>query len=447
MALLSPTTSHSFSTTPMANNIRLTPFRGVNNVEDENSPAFSPGEQPAYVREAVNVDFTRQGLIKKRKGLHKVLSLTDGKSVFAHGSQIYFMDDGSLKQVSVANITQGSETEATATTLASGLGPTPMSFAAFGGDVYFCNKTSRGRIRAGSVLPWGIVAPAPATLSTTTGNLFAGDYMVGLTAELADGSESGCSVSSKVTITEGAGITVSNILLDPNAAFVNVFLTEVNGSVLYWHAKFAAADVIGGVINIRNPASTRYVCRTLQLFEPPPESYIVKSFQGLLLVASGSSIFWNQAQMPHLFKWSTDVVTFESAPKFIATVADGFYVGEGDRTWFVGGTDPTQWTRTLVDVSPPIQCKPIEVRGTKIPMLQTPAMCSLWLTNDGVVAGQPSGITQHLTEDRVAMSSGESGSLVLKEMEGISQVLASFRKTSSNQFKVTDRAIIEVEYV
>ena len=74
------------------------PWRGLNNTADETSAVYQipsqPGDPPAYLREAVNVDLQRDGWISRRSGRTRLLALSDGHSGVSIGGMFLVADGG-----------------------------------------------------------------------------------------------------------------------------------------------------------------------------------------------------------------------------------------------------------------------------------------------------------------------------------------------------------------
>jgi hypothetical protein len=424
----------------------LGPFRGINNVDDELSLAYSVTDQPAYLRQAVNVDLTRDGWVRTRTGQTKLLSLTDAHSLCATSSGLYFVDSGSIYRVNPDN---------TATEIVSGLSNSPMSFADIvGTDVFYCNGSNSGRITWGqselsAEAPnsnfvstfWGLTPPSRPVLSITSGNLPAGEYQVALTCESADGIESGATRSSVVSLASVGGILVQTPLTDANAAYVNVYLSSINGSELFWTQQ----SPVGQSITITQPPVSRQLLSTFNFYPPPQGARIVKNFRGRLLVVAGNALYWSQPLAPHWFRLSTDVQLFSEPPVMLETVADGFYLAEGERTWWITGDDPANWQPTLVDSVAVCAGPALQLPGRKIPALETMSMVAVWAGANGPVVGLPNGAVVHLTDRTVAMDSHANAALTYREENGLSQLLMNLRnKENSSRFGATDRATCTV---
>jgi hypothetical protein len=411
---------------------------GVNNVDSQRArafqPAMQPGDKPPMLREADNLDLDRNGFLKSRVGRTKALTLTSAHSAVSVGGHLLLVDDGALKLVIPGGTYQ---TE----TLATGLGPAEVSYAALGGDVFWSSENANGRITNGQAAFWGLDACAPPSLSpSASGALRAGRYLVAVTVE-ANGIESGCRGSSLVTLTETGGISVSIVGIDSNATSMNVYVSDTDGKDLFWVrnqpiVQNFTVDQVGISLDLLDGLGVY----------PPPKGQIVREFKGRLLVAAGSTLYWSGALEPHRFRLGSDLQMFQSRIVLLEPTIDGFYVAcEAGPTWFVQGDDPDNWRPMEVATIPVCEGSALRIEGSKLPWAQTDALCVVWATRDGWAAGQPGGIIKYPTSGRIAMDTNAKASLVFREEGGLRQILLAARdKTALGRFGATDRATATV---
>lgn len=418
--------------------VPLGPWRGVNNVEDEVSSAYQIGEQLAYLREAVNFDLHKEGWLSRRVGRTKLLTLTSGHSIVAADGMLLLADNGSLKRVYPASTAAGT----LAVTLVSGLSGNPVSFAEAGGQIYWCDSQAKGRVSVGASTFWGLEPPGPPTLTATTGNLPAGQYMVALTCESASGVESGARPPTVISLPTGGGIAVSGITHDAYAAYVNVYVSSTNGRDVFWADRVAATVTTYTVASMAESADP---LTSIGMFGPPVGAHRVASHGGWLLVAAGSTLYWSQPLAYHLFRLATDVQLFADEIVLLESSDGGFYVAEGEQTWWVGGDDPETWSPRVVDTSRVSAGTALRIPGSKIPALETAALVLVWMTEAGPVAGLPEGRIVHLTENMVSIPYGARASLAYREERGLAQVLMQLQQPAeASGFATSDRCTADV---
>ena len=420
---------------------QLGPFRGVDNVSDETAFSYEPNSRSgSYLREAVNVDLTNDGWVRRRPGARKVLDFQQGHSGAVINGRLFAVDNGDLLSISVSG---GS---ATAEVLASGLGNGSMSYALAGANIFCCNGTFAGCINPDDTWgPWGLVPPQPPVLTPSTGGLPAGRYMVALTSEL-DGLEGGSRVAVPIELTATGGIRVEGIYPDSQADAVNVYLTNTNGDQLFWAGRF---DTPVAALEIATlPQSTDLLDR-MNMWPPPERAHMVRLFKGRLLVAADKELYFSQPLAYHLFSKSTDLQQFPDRIKLLAPLdvdqGGGFFVGAGSTTWWVGGNDPDTWKPDPIDDSFLSEGEHVLVPGEVFPSLETSSMVVLWMTKDGVVAGLPGGQIRKLTDDVYAMDAFARFSMTYHEEKNVNQVVTSLRqKDHENAFGMSDRAFCDI---
>jgi len=418
--------------------VSVGPWRGVNNVADETSRVYAPGKQGAYLREAVNVDLSRDGWITRRSGRKQLLALTDGHSGVSIAGMLLLEDAGDIKRVRPG----AGSADTIAEVLATGLSSREMSWAEAGGEVYWTNGIEVGRIKQGAATFWGLMPPSPPSLSAAGGNMPAGTYMVAVTCETADGTESGARQATQIVLGASGGITVANLTADPAAAYINLYVTECNGRELFWTERIDAASTSWTLVDL--PVSGDPMDR-LGMYGVPVGATLVRGFNGRLLVTVGNVLYWSQPLAYHLWRIATDFQMFAEPIVLLEPMDDGFYVAEGSRTWWVRGDDPETWSPMEVDDQRVAAGAAIRIPGRKIPALETHAMVAVWASESGPVAGLPGGVCVHLTEKVVAMDGNAKATLAYRERDGLAQILMGLRdKHATTGFTASDRVTATV---
>lgn len=418
--------------------VSLGPWKGVDNIADETARGFQPGDpaDPAqYLRQAVNLDLDRDGRLRKRRGTTKLADLTEGHSLTSIGGRLLLIDRGELKQFDPV-------TE-TLSVLVAGLADDPMTFATLGADIYGCNGVDRFRLTRSGVTFWGMESPLTPNLYPTTGSLAAGTYAVALTSESLDGIESGARLPATITVGDDSGIRVSGIYVDPNTAYLNLYLSETNGSLPYWKVRFDWPVI---EINIRSGADSKDPLTTFGMSPPPDGANNLMGWNGRAYVTSGNALYWSDPVAYHLWNLRTGVQFMGSAIDRLVPSDGGFYLFEGENTWWVAGDDPEDSIKpTLVDTRPFSGGPALRIPGHLIPSLQAPGLIALWQSADGPVAGLPGGMLVRLTKAHLAFDQYANATFAHREENGISQLLVALNdQTKTNQFAASDRPICEV---
>ena len=412
--------------------VSLGPWRGMSNTYDETSPRYATTEQSlGFLRDALNVDIDRDGFVRRRDGYTRLAAMKDAHSLAAVGPYMLVIDDGTLWSI-LLNYERPKKAA-----LVSGLAPDPMRWAFAGMEAYGCNGTDTVRVTSAmTASPWALPNPGTPTLSyAPVGELPPGKYLVATTHVSSDGRESGAALSAPIMLNQQGGIHVTPQRIDPSASWTNIYVTEPNGTVLYYTSTSAENTLVTQTPMTHDPL------QTMNLTGPPEGAYMVQAYRGRLLVCAGSALYWSQPLTYHLFNLAVDVQMFASPPVMIAPLNTGFYIATEDTVYWVAGDDPSEWTLTQVDTPRVTTTEPLIIQGAKIPALESEDLVALWVTSDGLVAGREGGRTVLLTREMLAIDPHEGGSLVHREHKGISHILTNLRKrTQQNAFQATDRA-------
>jgi hypothetical protein len=407
---------------------------GVNNVDSQRSPVFQPSSgpnaKPTMLRKADNLDLDRNGFLRSRVGRTKILSLTNAHSACSINNMILLVDNGILKRINLNDLSQ-------VETLVTGLGNEEVSYTSIGQEVFWSNKNKKGRISNGLATFWGLNACVPpAVQANSSGSLRAGRYLVALTVE-ANGIESGCTGSSLVTLPSDGGIAVSVVGIDSNATSINVYISDTDGDSLFWATNIPVCSSF----QIEQTGVSLELLDGIGIY-PPPEGHIIREFNGRLLVAVDSVLYWSGALEPHRFRIGSDLQLFPSRIVMLESSVDGFYIScENGATWFVRGDDPDAWQPTKVSTVPVCEGAALKVEGHKIPWAQTDSLVVVWATKDGWAAGLPGGTIKYPTHGRIAMDTNAKATLAFREENSLQQILLSMRdKTAIGRFGATDRA-------
>jgi len=115
---------------------------------------------------------------------------------------------------------------------------------------------------------------------------------------------------------------------------------------------------------------------------------------------------------------------FDSDVLLMEPVREGVFVGIEGRMFFVAGSDPYAVQQRQVHNAGPIPGAVTHVPGERLGVPGTATVPVFW-TQDGVMwAGLPDGSLRPLTRDRFALPAHRRGSMILKQREGISQVVS-----------------------
>lgn len=400
-------------------------FAGINNKEREQDLVAPTIEQKEIslleARDIVNFDLTNKNSLVSREGYSKLTSLVNAHSGFAFDPYIICVCAQGLVSV---------HSESGDVSVLSAVNSNLLvSYARFGSSLYWANGDENGRITKNgsslSALPWGIDVPQkPIMAVSATGGLRAGLYQVALT--YLDGYvESGACAVQQIEVPAGGGIYLTNI--PQNATKTRIYVSSANGEALYKYE-----DTIS--------YSTTIEARTLgkkletQHLDKPPVGHIIRYYKGRLLIAKYNWIFYTAPQRPHLYHAGVDVLPpFKERIRMIQPVEDGFFVDAGE-LYFVKFSkgDETALVNLLPQQFGVIEGTDVSVPG-HVFQESGDGFLGYWWTQRGFpVVGKKGGILVPVGKDKIAVEPYGSGTSVLVEKRGITQLLSSFGGTARN---------------
>ena len=387
--------------------INVTGFDGANNV-NENFYAKAGVASPRVV---LNADVALSGDLIKRKGQTLFITKALSHSLWAGLTCMLFVANGVLYRV----------VQGTAVNVGTIAGPKyPLSYEEIDGKVYYSNPYAQGIFDpvAGTSSTWGVPQPPGAMLLAGNGNLAPGTYHITMT-NVTSGELSGSGPITEITLSATGGIQILN---RPSGAIV--WATDADEGIFY------RVGVTSQIVDIPTvePLPT-FLC------SPPPYLENLCYAFGRMWGSSGSDVYYSEPFKPSLFKLASNKFSFDSNVTLIAKVPTGLFIGMSDRTVFLAGAEPSQMVQSDAGAG--------SVRGTldycnNLPdlgsVLGTPEKgfvdVPVWLTTEGIVAGNGSGKLYNLTKNKIKMPIPSQGSSLYRNLDGVFQFLTSFREGS-----------------
>ena len=384
--------------------IPLNPWAGIDTVHQQDEAVFQPGEgRRAFLTAASNALLLDDGTIIARKAVESLATLTSGLSAFWTGQLLLAQDEGSIYSV---NLTTGELTE-----LVSSLDTTdPVRFCTWGGETFWTNREYCGRITVDGVAAnWGQAVPSQPVLTAVAGALPAGIYQVGVTSTDANGIESGCSLTTTITLNGSQGISVAVASLDSNAAYVRVYCTRPNGNGQdgLFFSKVVASDALPAVVS--DCYVSNYTCKTMGMGPPVPGTGLAAwkiPFSGFLLSWRDEWIYRTSARSSHLVKFSgartgPEGWRMPGTVRGVGVLQTGLWVATSvGLVWIPEAAMASRMVVKSQDTSNYAQgCLVLE--AWKIPALQLQGQVALFVTSGGLVAGTEQGAIRPLTREHV----------------------------------------------
>lgn len=388
---------------------RIGPFLGLNNTRPLTQlEQFERGQRSGdFMRSADNVDVTDAGTLRRRQGWAKRLggtqmrglfALDDGSALVADYNQLCRLtyEDGQLnKQALMAELRPGAG----------------VSYTDTPAGVYLSDGYGLWVFRGGAVARATMEAPnAPVLSASAGGSLPGGLYQVACTFERQDGTQSCASVTVQADVPDGG---ILNIHLpattQPLTAWVNVFVSPVNGDALFLAER----------LPIGTTSTTLYVppeqggrCMTLYM-APMPAGQIVRQHQGKLLVARGAAVFTSQPYAYGIYDPAEDFIQFPAEVTLLEPVGAGLFI-VADKTYFLSNGPGAAIVEVLPYGAP---------RGAAVQRGEGGGI--YWMGDRGLVQATDDGQAKNVNDGVLALPKPHSAALLVREQDGMEQIVAA----------------------
>lgn len=380
--------------------------QGVNNHDREYALPMDA------LREAVNLDVTRDGGLISRKGLREVFN-GNCHSLWTHpgGRFALLVRNGQLVKLN-------QDETITVLTAVSG----PVVYATINDDVYWTDSATIGQVKAdGSVGTWGMsTPPVPICAAVSSGGLYEGTYQVAMTALHTSGLESGALSTVSVEIPEGGGIQV----VTPAASSVTfaLYRTGAQGGQNELRRAWVAAPsttTVLGVGLLGKPLESLFAAS-------PLPAQCLAAYKGRLWGATDAYVWFTSEKSPHWFYPDTGYYQFETAVTMLSPAEDGIYIGLYDRIYFLQGSDPYKMTQRIVSSVGAAANSAMELPyDLFLGEGSFPSRQGAFYDTDGFLCiGKPGGIIVRPTQKRFSAGNTVSGASTYRVYEGLRQIVA-----------------------
>ncbi len=402
------------------NPFRIEEFRGMNNIK----LAEGSFKEPRII---LNADVTEEGRIIKRDGQTKVINLPGAHSLWAEKLAMLCAAPGKLYRIQ-----HGEAVE-----ICTISGPkSPMSYIEVGDLVYISNLYWNGIFDPSdnSISDWGIPLPEQPVLTSITGNLPAGIYNVCLTNRV-DKNISGNSPIARIILPSGnSGINISN-----RPANGIAWITDPDGSIFHLTGETDNIIVAPGVEPLPS-----FLC------SPPLYMENLCFAFGRIWGSVGKNLYHSKSFHLDWFALSSDLIDFSENISLIAKVKTGLFIGCDNYTKFLKGTVPKEME--IIDAGPGAikgtlsYCDDLgELGDTISPPEKTHVSVPVWVSKNGIVAGNQAGRLFSLSQRKVKFVPGNEGASLFRKKDGKFQFLTSFQSGSEGSgFGMSDSATCEV---
>lgn len=299
------------------------PFLGINNRLPDYALAVE--DKGNWLRDAANVDIDNAGHVRSRAGQTLVQALTTPHSLFETSAGVrYIVRSSALYQITL---------DPYAETLVKMLAvDDAVSYLEHDGFLYFSNGTDAGFYDGTTTHPIGLETPAAPSCVDIPGDLHKGSYQVGVTyMNDTTGRESGSAGTTTHTLTDTGGIRVTLPGASYGATHINIYVSELSGSVAYLHSTVAVGTATADVIfttNTTRPMSEEYE-------EPLPAGTNLFFHKGRLCCTNGKFLYYSNPFKPGYYT-PTNYIQFEHDISLAVENIGGVYVATDKTQFFLG---------------------------------------------------------------------------------------------------------------
>lgn len=414
--------------------------QGINNVAPEGRlPRNEFGTRPVALREADNVDLTAEGWPMRRRGREHRTPGTLIHSLWGAPSLPWglYVDAGEL-----VALYPGGQSEP----LGIQVGDMPLSYDLINDSVYYTSRIACGCITLDlRRVPWAPEQPSGQPLLAVVDGfgLDAGQYQVAVTFTDAQGRESGTSLAAVIDVAADQGIELTSLPVPTDTVetpLVNVYCTEANDSVLYRYATLQSGATQAFITS--SPPG-----RTLQTMHlrPLPAGQIVRGGNGRQWLAAGHELLWSEPLRYGLYNPARNRIRFGAQVDMLEPIGtSGVLVAAGDRTYWLSGADPKDFTQRIVRASGAVPGSVARVPGNVLGLPTTEPL-PVWVARSGhFCAGLPDGTVQVMKDGQAVIDSADGAALLFRQQDGLQQIIAALRAPQANGLALRDSVVARV---
>lgn len=362
------------------NNVSLLPMAGINNVGDDEALQVRGDAPRIFLREAVNVDISRNGKPSTRSGLRKVTgarlenlwqSPLHGDVFATLGDQWVKVNPADWSTHALATIGEGAVSHMVLNNAVLAAGP--AGIFSFGG-VQAVRAT--------------IDVPPPPMVTAGAGALEPGAYGVAV-SWLRDGMESPPSAISHSTLPAGGGLDVIlPMCMDPTVTHARLYFTRQNGGELARGEDYPIGLSAVAVPLLPKLGGPPQFWR----MDPMPTGLYLGYWRGRMLTARTNVLRYSEALAYHVHDQRHGFVQMPQRITFVQPVDAGIWVGQVDHVAFLQGTSPETLELQVKATRPPVPGSAIKLKAELLGELAAGGgECAVWLAENGYVVGTAGG--------------------------------------------------------
>ena len=405
--------------------VPLQPFLGMNNLLPAEKLANKDG---AFLRNAVNVDVTDVGTVKRRQGTTQELIGADCHSFWTHGSDAFMVDGSALYRIGEA------PTGPTKTAIATVTPGLQFSYTHDGRSIRASNGIEALRIDGNTVSAWSVPTPRyqPLLSVSVGGSLPAGTMQFCISFLDAAGEEGATTFPVAVEVPADGVVVISGIQQQVGYTTL-LYATQPNDTEFFKIAEPTSSSFVVAVKPTEGPQPVGL------LMAPLPAGHIVRYLNGRMLVAAGDTLYYSEPYQLGLFDPTKDYIQFPEPITMVEPCQNGFYVS-ADQTYWVAG-DPEK-----AELNPVLPYR--AVLGTSGPVPNTNSVW--WMSERGTILGTQDGQVENLQEKNVAVDPAIVGASLFREQDGMKQMVSSLFSPQSTVISASsfmDAEIVRKETV
>lgn len=379
-------------------------YKGMNNVMDGALAGHDDKTMTVFPKVILNADVTAEEKLKIRGGYSLLVSLPNAHSAWGSRGVMLAAAEGRLYRF----YADGSTADICAI---SGPHEEKLFYSGVDGLVYISSRHWMGIFNpaVNTVSAWGIPLPEQPVISAQagTGALIPGRYQICYT-NVVGGQVGGSGMIVEIDI----AVAGSRLLLLNKPVGVVAWMTDPDGSTFYRAAD--ALDYVTGIETLE-PLPT-FLCA------PPDFMRFIRRAFGRMWGAIDNTLRYSEPYRYDLYK-HTNLFSFPDEILLVAFTEGGIYVGFENKTIFLPGTEPTAMREAEVGggVARNIlaYCNNVPDLGNNVPV---------WVSKEGLVAGNAGGQLVKITKDRVQFPAGHEGAAVSRTVNGQDQFLTSYKQ-------------------
>gem|GEM_PF-484901 len=431
--------------------VTMTPIRtvaagpwplGINNTAPEGALPRNEAGRPLALREADNIDLSKEGRVRRRDGYSAVYQAQLAHSLWSDAALdvALFVDQGRLHVL---------HSDESVNDLGIVVGHFPLSYALLDNRIYLSNRTTCGLVNVPDWTwhAWG--APAtPAIGPYTVVDGFAlpkGLYQLALTVTDSLGRESGAAQAAQCYVSGDQGIHLLH--LPPiSEGTLNIYVSDANDQVPRLATRLLPGQRTYLITDVANGPAL-----TTALLDQLPPGQLTCIAHGRQWVADGRILRFSPPLRYGMTDLAHNLIAFDAPIDLLQAVGSGsenagLFIAAGQRTYWLAGADPAQFR--LVDVQ---RHSAVPGTVTQIPGhsvgFDDDQLYTAWLSRSGrFVVGLPGGQIQPLNSPDAVIDQGGRGASLFTEHGGLQQLITTLKGRSKHGLGITDRAVAHVIY-